>query len=139
MNRPQEKTGSPNVCPDRRVLILDAIWPEMVPDALRHWMFEHLCSCSHCVKLYGEICDIDRNAAGPSTDLSSDAALQAAGFMTQEESLRELWRRIAAMEASPGIRSCHGRRQPSRSHRRAAGPLRLRRPDRRGDGFPQRN
>lgn len=116
MNRPQEETGSPNVCPDRRVLILDAIWPEMVPEALRRWVFEHLCSCSHCAKLYGEICDVDRNAAGPSTDLSSDAALQAAGFMTQEEGLRELWRRIAAMDAKAARRCSSQRLIHSRRH-----------------------
>ena len=101
MNNLQTQTISPAYCPDRQLLILDAVRPESLSKAVRETLFEHLCLCERCAALYDEVCGADRELADVSPDLISDAALKAAGFMTQEESLEDIWRRIEAKEAQP--------------------------------------
>ena len=99
MNSVQAQTDSPSICPDRQLLILDAVRPELLPQAVREQLFEHLSLCEHCGAIYEEVCDADRELADESPDLISDSALKAAGFLTQEQSLQDIWRRIAAKEA----------------------------------------
>ena len=101
MNSVQAQLASPCICPDRQLLILDAVRLELLPQAVREQLFEHLCVCRDCAKLYNDICTVHRDLVVPSIDLSSDAALTAAGFTTQEEGLEDIWRRIEAKEAQP--------------------------------------
>jgi len=96
-----ERTQSDPIskCPPWDILLLHATGPEILPQQTREQLLEHLCTCSHCADIYDVICEGVDEAAEGKADIEDDASLHAAGFMTMEQSRRDIWRRVEAAEA----------------------------------------